>query len=295
MDSNPAIDDRTMPPAAERPQLSLTEQLADAVRVRSPKQGVVALLGAAASRIAPQWWKELPWSVGRAIETFGLSIRLDRNRFTLPEGPNTLLKGMLWLGRYETLERHAVLRWLPPDRPVVELGASIGVVSCLVNQRLNDPIRHVCVEANPAVVPVLTANRDANGCRFQIVHGAIAYGSDVVAFGASEAIVDSTVLESGTGCRIPVPSLSLGQIVGDTHFTRCTLICDIEGAEEALLAHEAQILRDAVETVLIEVHPDHLGKDGVDCLFRRFAEVGFGPRWHRGAVWVLSKDTASPV
>src|SRR5262245_29008871 len=151
-----------------RPQLSLSEQLRHAIEVRSPKGAAATVVGVAVSKVAPRWWKEqAPWYAGRIVDTLGLKVRLDRAEFHVPEGPNaTSLRGLLWLERYETLERHAITRWLPRDLPVVEFGASIGVVSCLVNKHLRNPAAHVCVEANPAVIPVLQRNRDRNGCRF---------------------------------------------------------------------------------------------------------------------------------
>jgi FkbM family methyltransferase len=275
----------------ERPQLSVGEQLAHACTIGSIKQTATALAVPALSRLAPGWLKVAPWYVGRAIERLNLPVTVDRNRFDVPAGRNaTFMRGLLWLGMYETLERRAVLKWLPRDLPVVELGASIGVVSCLVNRRLADPTRHVCVEANPIVVPVLTANRDANGCRFTVVHAAVAYGGDIVEFNASDDIVDSTVLEAdGRGRKVAVRTIHLRQLLRDAGFDRCTLICDIEGAEGALIAQEADVLRDSVDTLIIEVHPQHLGLDGVDQIYERLLERGFAAHWRRGDVWVLSK------
>src|SRR5678815_1168965 len=113
-----------------RPQLSLMEQLSHAVRVRSVKSAATALLGGALNQMAPRWSLErAPWYAGRLAGAFNLkTVLIDRARFSVPSGPDeTFLSGLLWLERYETLERHAVLSWLPREVPVVELGASIGV------------------------------------------------------------------------------------------------------------------------------------------------------------------------
>lgn len=279
----------------DRPRLSLAEQLSHAVSVRSAKDFATALAGTAADVLAPTWSRETaPWLVGRLIERFHLPIALDSARFSVPDGANTtFLKGLLWLGRYETLERHAVIRWLPRTLPVVELGAALGVVSCLTNRHLENPARHVCVEANPRIIPVLQRNRDRNGCRFRIVHAALAYGAETITFGMSDAVVDSSVRRGEGTAEIVVPATQLAAVIHESGFERCSLICDIEGAEAALVAEESQVLKDRVHTVIMEVHP-HLLRQGVIDLERRLAGLGFTPRWRRGDVWVLSKPGPSP-
>jgi FkbM family methyltransferase len=272
-----------------RPQLSLSEQLWHAIEVRSPKGAAATVVGVAASRVAPRWWKEqAPWYAGRIVDTLGLKVRLDRAEFHVPDGPNaTSLRGLLWLERYETLERHAITQWLPRDLPAVEFGASIGVVSCLVNRHLRNPAAHICVEANPAIIPVLQRNRDSNRCSFRIVHAALAYGVDSVEFGISESIVESSVLNADAVERVSVPTIGLATLLDDARFDSCSLVCDVEGAEGALVAHEGRTLAERVNTVILEVHPGYLGDHGVAKLAEQMKELGFSTIWQRGDVWVL--------
>jgi FkbM family methyltransferase len=271
---------------------SFGEQLTHAVRVRSVQGAIVALSGATIGRIAPRWWKEkAPWYVGRSLDTLHLKATTDGGHFTVPAGPGaTSFRGLLWLGAYERLERYAICRWLPPSLPVVELGAAIGVVSCLTNRRLTEPDWHVCVEANPNVIPILEENRRLNGARFKIVHSAVAYGGETVTFGASDAVVDSSVKGSESTKPVVVPATRLSDVINDAGFTTCSLVCDIEGAERELIANESAVLRDAVHTLITEVHPDILGADVVADLHRQLLGLGFQSKWERGNVWVLSKS-----
>ena len=272
-------------------RLSLSEQVAHAIRVHSAKGAAVALAAAAARQIVPVWWNQkAPWYAGRVAERFRSPARLDGSRFNVPDGPTaTSFKGLLWVERYETLERHAIAKWLSKTLPLVELGASIGVVSCLANRRLLDSTRHVAVEANPAIIPVLRSNRDQNRCRFQIVHAALAYGAESVDFGISDNVVANSVASAHSSAHVRVPTVSLGSLTANAGFDACSLVCDIEGAERDLMAHEADVLRRVVESVIMEVHPGILGEDGVADLYDRFRGLGFSPVWQRGSIWVLSK------
>jgi FkbM family methyltransferase len=269
---------------------SLLEQLRHTCRVRSVKGMGVALFSAVASRVAPSWWvNTAPWHVGRLLESFHRKVvALDRARFVGPDNFNqTSFMGLLWLVRYEVLERHAISKWVRADSEVIELGASIGVVACLLNRRLANPSRHVCVEANPALIEILQSNRDRNGCRFHSVHAALAYGAPSVSFGVSSSIVDSALGSATAENRVVVPAVSLRQLLDDAGFVSSALVCDIEGAEQALAEHEGGVLRDRIHTAVLEVHPQYLGDEGIGSLRDRFASAGFTLVSSRSNIWVL--------
>ena len=298
-----AVDARALPDSGDmsrmsnnvchpsRPQLSFGERLSHAGRVRSPRGAVSAIVDALGRRVAQRWWsRHAPWYVGRAVESMGLTTYLDRSAFEVGRvADSTFLNGLLWLGAYETLERHAVGKYLPRSSPVVELGAAIGVVSCLVNRRLANPTLHVSVEANPALIPVLERNRDRNGCRFRIIHSALAYATDSVEFGVADDFTASSVGAVHSHSTVKVPAVSLERILSEAAFEHCTLLCDIEGSEGDLVRREPHILRDRVHTLILEVHPDHLGDLGVTELGVELQRLGFWPIWQRGNVWVLDK------
>ena len=60
------------------------------------------------------------------------------------------------------------------------MGACLGVVSIIVNKKLNNKEHHVCVEANTDLIPVLQKNRDNNDCKFKIENSIISKTSDGV-------------------------------------------------------------------------------------------------------------------
>jgi FkbM family methyltransferase len=178
------------------------------------------------------------------------------------------------------------MRYLPPDLPAVELGAGLGFVSCLANRRLGKPERHVCVEANPVVLPFLHRNRDRNRCRFIIRHGALAYDAPEVQLGVDEYVSRSSIGDD-TKPLVTVPTTSLAGVLGENGFDRVSVICDIEGAEQALFAREGVLLREGVQTLILEVHPQLYGPSGVEELEAASGALGFQRVWSKENVWVL--------
>src|SRR5688572_27871524 len=111
---------------------------------------------------AYRWWTSDHVWLGRVVEFSGNQVVIDGSRFDLSNPViGTPQKAGFLLRNYENGERTA-LRLIPSaiGLPVIELGGSIGVVACISSQHFGNPERHVVVEANPALIPVLTANRD---------------------------------------------------------------------------------------------------------------------------------------
>jgi FkbM family methyltransferase len=272
--------------------LSTFERLEHAARVRSPWGAITAVFDGAARTTRFGWWfRRAPWYTGRLLQRLTLDVRIDGGRFDTALVGDSFFAGLLSLGSYEILERYAIARYVRRDLPVVELGASIGVVSCLVNRRLADPARQVSIEASPGLIPILDAHRRQNRCGFRILHGALAYDGDAVEFSIGESTATGSVSgESGASRTVRVPTLSLRSILNGAGFRECTLICDIEGAERDLIDREADVLAQQVHTMVVEVHPDRLGAATVAAIGKKLEGLGFAFRFQRGQVWVLSKS-----
>ena len=266
----------------------------------APLPGGRALL-ARRHLLRPSFWRH--WDnpvLGRWVELRGNRARIDGCTFTLdsPAIP-TGLKALFLFDRYERAERDALRRFLDPGVPVVELGGSLGVVACLTNRRLRDPSRHVVVEANAGMLDVLEANRARNGCRFVVLHRAVAYGAPTVAFYQDHSFLAGSVAEGCAGHDgrprrpVHVPTVSLRAIL-DTHgFARCTLVCDIEGAEADLVAHELDVLRDRVGTMIVETHPGVLGVGRVRTMLDQLARAGFRQLAENAGTVVLRHETVA--
>lgn len=194
------------------------------------------------------------WIFGRIVELAGNKGRLEGLVFELSHPLiATPLKSRFLLRSYETEARRLIARYLPADLPVVELGGSIGVVSCFTNRRLKRPEAHVVVEAAVDLVPLLKGNRDRNGCRFEVLHAAIAYGVETVTFYPSDRFNEGSVFGGGTP-GTAVPASTLASILELRGFAAASLICDIEGSELDLIAAEGETLRDRIRWIIMETH-----------------------------------------
>jgi FkbM family methyltransferase len=215
-------------------------------------------------------------------------IRLDGCTFDMTGIPNGSTKLQMITNKYESEERHAVLRYLKRDIPVIELGGSMGVVACVTNKLLKDPTAHVVVEANPLVIPRLERNRKLNGRGFEIVNRAIAYGTNSVTFSPSSQQAGSSLTRPGDEPPVTVPTVTLGELAHDRGFKRFSLVCDIEGLEDDLVTHEADVLKNA-DTIIMETHARFIGEEKLGVMMTRLKQLGFKVVAQFGFVVVLQQ------
>jgi len=201
-------------------------------------------------------------------------VRLDGCLFSLDGITDDCIRVELFTNKYERPERRAVARYLKRDMPVIELGGSMGVVACVTNKILADPTAHVVVEANPLAVPQLELNRKLNGCRFEIVNRAIAYGADSVTFRPSSDLAGSSITRAGDQAPVTVATVELGELAHDRGFKRFTLVCDIEGLEYELVCQEADVLKNA-DTIIMETHARFTGAEKLSDMMARLKDLGF--------------------
>ena len=72
-------------------------------------------------------------------------------------------------GHYETAERELVKCFIRPGDQVLELGASIGVVTCFIARATTPSGRVVCVEADERLQPSFKRQLEANHLRAEWV------------------------------------------------------------------------------------------------------------------------------
>jgi FkbM family methyltransferase len=243
--------------------------------------------------------KHYNWWLGKLVELRGNIVHIDGCRFSV-DSPiiSTKFKSEFLFDNYEKPEREAVKRFLDSTLPIIELGGSIGVVSCLANLKLSDPGQHIVVEANPVLIPLLESNRERNRCKFTILPRVVAYGSQQAVFHSNSTnFVGSTALTHHASDMIvgdiledvEVQTITLESVLDQYGFDQCTLICDIEGAEAELIEHEFDVIRRKVKTLIIEVHPYFLGEEGVKDLLARIEALGFHCDYHESETYVFQK------
>jgi FkbM family methyltransferase len=187
------------------------------------------------------------------------------------EGLEPGIVRLILLDEYEHSERAAARAFLDPASPVIELGACLGVVSCIVNRMLKNPDRHVAVEANPRMVERLRRNGQRNGSRFAIVDRAIAY--DDGPFHVSDNVLASGMKANGS--PIAVAKINIREIAERPGFAEFTLICDVEGTEVEIVEQEGELLSQRCRLFMLETHESEIGEAPIQGMRARLEALGF--------------------
>jgi FkbM family methyltransferase len=225
-------------------------------------------------------WPRSAWYAGR----LGQTVSSKGCRIT---AISRWQAGLLRLGSYEAAEQVAVERFLDRDRPLIELGVGIGLIACLANRRLRNRSQHLCVDGNPDALSIASLNGSQNGCGFATLHAALAYDTTTVTFGADEEVLDGGI---NSGHRpITAPTVTLAQLFGRTGFPECSLICDIEGADAAMIDREGDLIQERVRLIILESHPRHYGADTAARLSADLEKRGFTRQWRQRDVSVFKR------
>jgi FkbM family methyltransferase len=79
--------------------------------------------------------------------------------------------GKLDINTYEPTEMKLSWQFIEPNDVVLELGARVGVVSCTICRKLNNPRNLVAVEPDQRAIYPLQKNKMKNNCDFQVYPG----------------------------------------------------------------------------------------------------------------------------
>ena len=167
-------------------------------------------------------------------------------------------------GDYETAECDLIERHLPNDKPVIELGGCLGLVSCFTATRLLEETQHIVVEANPALTDACRQNATLGGLRgnTEVIQKAIAYDGREVAFSVGENIHIGKLAQGGEAGSVLVAPVSLAELVERIGSPdNYSLICDIEGAELDILVRDSAAL-ERCGMMIMEFHPMAYGEHG---------------------------------
>lgn len=181
------------------------------------------------------------------------------------------LRGSLRKGTYESREADAVLRIVRDGDRVLELGGGIGFMSTFI--ALFRKVERIEVfEANPRLVPYIRSVHALNGITNAAVHHALLGPADGQADFYLRRNILASSLDPDAGPvteAVQVPVREARRTVADLRPT--VLVCDIEGAEAALIP---QLDLTTLRAAVIELHPQWIGPEGVNAVFRAFMDAG---------------------
>jgi FkbM family methyltransferase len=253
-------------------------------------------------------------AIGRALSNPALGIlisRAYRNRIpskgiiidTSPPEFTPVVKAQLAFGIYEGAEIRFIRKYLRGCRKVLELGSSLGVTAAHILDVAGPGAEVICVEANPNLLATLRAATTAAAARTKskarTIHGAVPTDPTV---GAQSAMLmlGSSHLDSQAcmirnddpGRHFIVPAVDLVEMIHD--WTDYALVCDIEGAEAALILSAQPVLTGA-SRIVIELHETLYGKTlvTVEHLKDALRNMGFLTVEANGRVMVLDGPTSA--
>lgn len=193
-------------------------------------------------------------------------------RFIMPRQHTSFYeRGSAWLRGYEKPERLLVREFMPPDATVLELGACLGVVSCVLNKKLLRPERHVAVEGNPRIVESLARNKELNGCRFQIENCVVSHRSSEEFFLGASIVLSGR--DHGEGESVQVAGRSINDLESKYGFKFDFLVMDIEGGEFDILTNQKEFIARC-RGIVVENHPHVIGKEKIEHYEAGLREMG---------------------
>ena len=261
----------------------MVESLRLAARRYLPRQ-IRQPLGALAGKF-DEW--VIHGSRGLLFDLMGARLRVGGCTFIIPRDVTTRSwRGCFLWNAYEYHERLLISRLVLPEDRVIELGACLGVVSCLTNRLLADKSKHLVVEANPLCLRSLYRNRELNQAGFLIEHCAVDPRPEVTFYLHPRFIVGGS-LQRPTNLPVRLPAKSLRQLERERG-PFSVLIIDIEGSEREVFADSVDLLQ-RYRLVIVELHDTDIGVDGVercrqilrDCGLELVERSGLVEAWRR--------------
>jgi len=224
---------------------------------------------------------------GLIFDLKGGRFHADGCTFTIPKDVTTMgYRACFLKDDYERDERELIRRFLRPEDRVLELGACLGIVSCITNRLLADKKQHVVVEGNPFCISTLYRNKELNGAGFLIEHCAVGNDPEATFYLHPIYIVGGSS-QRATNRPFRLPAKSLCQLEKERGpFT--ALIIDIEGSEREVFESSTDVLK-RYRLVIVELHEFAIGAEGVercrqilrDCGLQFAARAGLTEAWER--------------
>ena len=199
---------------------------------------------------------------GFIFDVFVRRFRADGCEFEIPRHLTSRGYRSCFLGdSYEAEERELIRKFIHGDDAILEVGACLGVVSCVTNKLLREKKRHVVVEGNPFCIPVIERNREINQCGFLVENCALSNEKEVTFYLHPVYIVGGTTQrESNRPVRVPGKTLAdLDACYGPFS----ALIIDVEGSELEAFEAGAELLKQ-YRVVIVELHPWAIGEEKVE-------------------------------
>lgn len=183
--------------------------------------------------------------------------------------PKTVRDGV-FTGQYEANEAVMVRHALREGDRVVEIGTGTGFVSALC-AKICGSQNVFSFEANPKMDSLIRETYRLNDVAPQLRMRAVTTDGAALSFFAADNLVSSSAYARDvSGQHVTVESVTIAAVLRDLAPT--VLVMDVEGAEVDLLP-AANLT--GVRCIILETHPQIVGKDKIDALISGLTAQGF--------------------
>jgi FkbM family methyltransferase len=215
-----------------------------------------------------------------------VSVNFRGVRLDVPTNDATIAPGLVG-GFYERIELDVFERLATISKTVVDVGANIGLYSCIAAHRMPSGGRVVAFEPVPENLRYLKRNLEGNERTAQVVVEELAVGQTsgeiqiYLAAGSIGTHSPSAKNAFGSTTSITVPEVSLDDYAQQKLGARSIdlLKVDVEGYEGAVLRGARKTLQQDKPTLLIEFVPDHLAncdfspEEFLDLIFETYDDI----------------------
>ena len=164
---------------------------------------------------------------------------------------NNKTVALIYFGKYEKDEFEFVMKYLPKDLPIVELGTSLGFVALNALKKTNNKI--ICLEANKKLIPLIEESFKLNlvaSEQYQILNCALSHKKQALYFSDKGSNELGKLVEYSENVIQGIPLEDVTKLIPEEEFI---LISDIEGAEINFLQAESHSLNKC-KMMIIELH-----------------------------------------
>lgn len=140
---------------------------------------------------------------------------------------------------------------------VLDIGACLGILSIIVNNKLLNKNNHVAVEANPKLIPLLTQNKNNNKCKFKIENSIISKKSNGIFYSYDKLVAGSAHRKDNrekNKTKHIVNVISLENLILKYNIIFNFIIMDIEGGELEFIKENKDYIKKNVKYILVEIH-----------------------------------------
>ncbi len=211
----------------------------------------------------PGKWRVAVWLYRHYGHAFDTDLEVERAGLRWRLDPADYVScDLFWCGIKDRWELYHLMRLLPADAVIADVGANFGYYACMLGSRLGAGCRGYAFEPFNESYVRLCHNVKLNGLqdRIEPIEAAL---SDQVGTCRMQAYADNTAAAHVAGAAGSTLVTTLDSILAERGIRRMDFVkIDAEGLEMHVLRGGRGTIQDCRPVLLVEVHPGTLKRHG---------------------------------